>query len=276
MVIDAHQHFWNYDPVRDVWITEEMRAIRTNFTPYDLYRELKENGIDGSVAVQADPSEQETSFLVDIAERNDWVKGVVGWVDLTSNTVEDRLHFYHTTTSTVKGFRHIVQSEPDDQFLLRPDFCRGIALLSRYHFTYDILIYPKQLPAAIKFAEKFPDQKFVLDHLAKPDIKGRKSDPWSEQLRRLAGFPNVYCKLSGMVTEANWPTWKPGDFKPYLDVVFEAFGCNRLMFGSDWPVCLVAGTYSRVKELVTDYIGQFTAEERQAVMGENAAAFYHL
>lgn len=276
MKIDAHQHFWNYDPVRDAWITEEMHTIRTNFTPYDLLRELKENNIDGSVAVQADPSENETAFLIDIAERHDFVKGVVGWIDLCSEYVEHRLEFYHHTTNKVKGFRHIVQAEPDDNYLLRDDFCRGVSFLKKYNYTYDILIYPKQLPAAIRFVEKFPDQPFVIDHIAKPDIKNRKTDPWTSQMKEIALFPNVYCKVSGLVTEADWKQWKPDDLKPYLDVVFGSFGTKRLMFGSDWPVCLVAGTYARVKKVVTDYLQQFTEIERNAVMGNNAISFYHL
>lgn len=274
--IDSHQHFWNYNPIRDAWITDEMRTIRTNFTPYDLLRELKENGMDGSVAVQADTSEDETSFLIDIAERHDFVKGVVGWIDLCGEFAGDRLAFYNRTSKKIKGFRHIVQAEPDDKFLLREDFCRGISLLKKYNFTYDILIYPKQLSAAIRFAEKFPDQLFVIDHIAKPDIKNKQIEPWASQMKEMARFTNVYCKVSGMVTEANWKTWTPDDLKPYLDIVFEAFGTNRLMFGSDWPVCLVAGTYSRVKKVITDYIRQFDVEAQNNIMGNNAIRFYNL
>lgn len=274
--IDSHQHFWNYNPVRDAWITDDMRTIRTNFTPYDLLRELKENGMDGSVAVQADTSENETTFLVDIAERHDFVKGVVGWVDLCSEFAEERLGFYHRTSKKIKGFRHVVQAEPDDNFLLRDDFGRGISLLKKYNFTYDILIYPKQLSAAIRFAEKFPEQPFVIDHIAKPDIKNKKTEPWASQMKEMAQFPHVYCKVSGMVTEANWKTWTPDDLKPYLDIVFEAFGTKRLMFGSDWPVCLVAGTYSKVKKVIMDYIQQFDVNAQNDVMGNNAISFYHL
>lgn len=276
MKIDAHQHFWNYNPTRDAWITDDMRMIRTNFTPYDLLRELKENGMDGSVAVQADTSENETAFLVDIAERHDFVKGVVGWMDLCSEFAGDRLEFYHRTSKKIKGFRHVVQAEPDDNFLLREDFCRGISLLKKYNFTYDILIYPKQLSAAIRFAEKFPDQPFVIDHIAKPDIKNKKIEPWASQMKEIGKFPNVYCKLSGMITEADWGQWEPDDLKPYLDIVFESFGTKRLMFGSDWPVCLVAGTYSKVKKIITDYIQQFDVEAQNNIMGNNAIRFYNL
>jgi L-fuconolactonase len=276
MRIDAHQHFWNFDPVRDAWITEEMRVIRTNFTPYDLLRELRENGMDGSIAVQADASENETSFLADIADRHDFVKGVVGWVDFKSRYLDSRLEFYHRTAPCVKGFRHIVQAEPDDMFLMGEEFCRGISRLRNYGYTYDILIYPRQLPAAIRFVEKFPDQKFVIDHLAKPDIRNGKMEPWAALIREIATCPNVYCKVSGMVTEADWKKWRPEDFRPYLDVVFEAFGTARLMFGSDWPVCLVAGGYARVKDIITGYMKSFPEQEQQAVMGNNAVLFYNL
>lgn len=276
MQIDAHQHFWNFDPVRDAWITEEMRAIRTDFTPYDLFRELKDNDMDGSVAVQAAASESETAFLVDIADRHDFIKGVVGWIDLCGDYAEERMRFYKKTAPKVKGFRHLVQSEPDDGFLLKADFCRGIALLREYGYTYDLLIYPKQLPAAIQFVERFPDQRFVIDHIAKPDIKSGTLEPWAGQMKTIASFPHVWCKVSGMVTEANWKNWTEADLTPYLDVVFEAFGAERLMFGSDWPVCLVAGSYGRVKQVITRYMQDMSVADQAAVLGNNAIAFYHL
>jgi L-fuconolactonase len=275
MNIDSHQHFWIFNPVRDAWITEQMGVIRTDCMPEDLFRELLDNGMDGSVAVQADQSEEETSFLLDIAEKYDFVKGVVGWVDLKSRSLDNRLAFYHTNP-WLKGFRHIVQGEPDDLFLLGDDFCRGISLLKDYSYTYDILVYPKQLPAVMRFVERFPEQKFVIDHLAKPAIKNHLLEPWASQMREIARHPNVYCKVSGMATEADWEYWKPEDMQPYLDVVFGAFGPARLMFGSDWPVCLVAGGYARVKHVVTDYLQQFSEAESRAVMGENAVSFYNL
>lgn len=276
MQIDAHQHFWNYDPQRDSWITEEMRAIRCDFTPYDLLRELKENDMDGSVVVQADPSETETAFLVNIADRHDFVKGVVGWIDLTGRYAEDRMRFYKETAPKVKGFRHIVQSEPDDRFLLRDDFCHGVGLLKQFDYTYDILIYPKQLPAAIEFAERFPEQRFVIDHIAKPDIKKGNIESWASRIKILARHPHVWCKVSGMITEADWNTWSEADLKPFLDVVFEAFGPRRLMFGSDWPVCLVAGNYQKVKQIIVNYIKMLEPEDQEAVMGTNAIHFYQL
>ena len=275
-IIDSHQHFWKYDPVRYAWITEDMRAIRTDFTPYDLLQELRENGVSGSVVVQADPSENETAYLVSVAERHDFVLGAVGWVDFCRPGVEERLSFYHRTAPKLKGFRHIVQAEPDDAFLLRDDFCRGIAALKPFDYTYDILIYPRQLPAAIRFVERFPDQPFVVDHLAKPDIKGGTVEPWAAHIREMARFPQVYCKVSGMVTEADWRHWNAESLRPYLDVVFEAFGPERLMFGSDWPVCLVAAQYQQVLKVLRDYLQAYSPAQQQAVMGGNAASFYHL
>lgn len=276
MQIDSHHHFWNYDPGRDDWITEDMEIIRRDFLPGDLFSVLKENGMAGSVVVQADPSENETRFLLDIAGRYDFVKGVVGWIDLTDERVEERIAFYREKAPRLKGFRHIVQSEPDDRFLLRKDFCRGIKLLGQYGYTYDILIYPKHLPAAIEFAARFPEQKFVIDHMAKPDIKGKKMDPWAAQMNILAQNENVWCKVSGMITEADWDSWSEDDFAPYLEVVFEAFGTNRLLFGSDWPVCLVAGNYAKVKHLVVNYMKHLDVKEQEAVMGKNAVKFYQL
>ena len=276
MRIDAHHHLWHYNPERDGWITEDMRAIRADFTPYDLLRELKTNEMDGSVVVQADPSETETAFLVDIADRHDFVRGVVGWIDLCSPYAAERLQFYKNTAPKLKGFRHIVQSEPDDRFLLRDDFCRGLALLRPYDYTYDILIYPRQLPAALELVERFPEQAFVIDHLAKPNIRGSVMEPWTKQMQALAAHPNVWCKVSGMVTEANWAHWRQEDFTPYLDVIFAAFGPERLLFGSDWPVCLVAATYGEVKQIVLTYMAGQGAEAIAGVMGENAKRFYHL
>jgi L-fuconolactonase len=275
MVIDAHQHFWRFNPARDAWITEAMSAIRRDFLPGDLVPELDANGIDATIAVQADQSEAETEFLLGLAEGNQRIAGVVGWVDLRSPGIEERLEHY-SKFKKLCGVRHVAQAEPSDRFLASAGFVRGLALLKQFQLTYDILIYPQQLPAAIELAGKFPGQKFVLDHLAKPEIKAKKMEPWATQIRELAGNPNVYCKLSGMVTEAGWETWKPGDFEPYLDVVFEAFGPERVMFGSDWPVCLVAGSYAQVTQLAGAYVERHAADRRAAIFGDNAIAFYGL
>ncbi|GEP93792.1 amidohydrolase family protein [Chitinophaga cymbidii] len=275
MIIDAHQHFWIFDPVRDAWITEDMSAIRRNFLPADLAPVLQANGVDGCVAVQADQSEAETDFLLQLAAENSFVKGVVGWTDLRSARLDERLDHY-AQFPLLKGFRHIVQGEPDPAFLLREDFCKGVKALARHDFTYDILIYPYQLPAAVQFVEKFPYQRLVIDHLAKPYIKKGEVKGWEENMRAIGKHEHVYCKLSGMVTEADIRNWKQADFTPYLEVALEAFGPDRLMFGSDWPVCLVAADYPQMKKIVTDFIGTLTPAEQARIMGGNAAAFYKL
>lgn len=276
MYIDSHQHFWKYDPLRDSWITPEMSILKRNFLPEELKGELRANGMDGCVAVQADQSEQETEFLLALAAQHDsMIRGVVGWLDLSSPKLPERLD-HLSQFKKLRGLRHIVQSEPDDRFMLRPDFCRGIAGLKDFSFTFDILIYPRQLPAAIELVQKFPDQKFVLDHMAKPSIRTGELDDWSKQICTLASNPNVYCKLSGLVTEANWTNWHATDFDRFLDVVFAAFGADRLMFGSDWPVCLLAATYRQVRELVAEYMARFPTELQQKIFGLNAIQFYGL
>lgn len=275
MKIDAHQHFWKYNPERDAWITEEMRVIRKDFFPDDLFPLLEQNGISGTVAVQADQSEEETEFLLGLAHANHFIKGVVGWIDLKSAAVEKNLEEF-SDDLILKGFRHVVQGETDPEFLIRPDFIRGIKALQKKNYTYDLLIYQHQLPMAVKFLQQFPDQPFVLDHIAKPLIKSGIWKDWAEQIRALASFPNVMCKVSGMVTEADWSDWQPSDFKIYLDVVAEAFGPNRLMYGSDWPVCLVAADYKRQLSLVEDYFKSWSEAEQLAIFGGNAIRFYKL
>jgi L-fuconolactonase len=275
MKIDSHQHFWKYDPVRDSWITDAMQVLKRDFLPDELVAELDANGIDASIAVQADQSENETLFLHDLAERTERIAGVVGWIDLASPRIEERLRFF-SKFRKLRGFRHIAQSEPDDRFLVRPEIIQGIRQLREFGFTYDVLIYPKQLPAAIELVSHLPEQRFVLDHLAKPEIRAGNISSWASDIRAIAGSTNVYCKLSGLVTEADWRRWKPADFAPYLDVVFDAFGADRLMFGSDWPVCLVAATYRQVKQLVEDYVDHDAANEKGKIFGENAIRFYGL
>jgi L-fucono-1,5-lactonase len=275
MRIDSHQHFWNYNRERDAWITAEMAALQRDFTPPDLTQELAANQIDGTIAVQADQSERETEFLLDLASQHDYIKGVVGWVDLRASNLRERLpHF--SKSPKLRGFRHVAQSEPDDGFLAREDFVRGVAQLAEFGFTYDILIYARQLPAAIALAERLPNQPFVLDHIAKPAIRSGESANWSSGIRALAEHPNVYCKLSGLITEADWHSWHPHDFRRYLHVVLEAFGPDRVMFGSDWPVCLLAGSYTQVKQLIADAVSDWPRRDREKVFGENAMRFYSL
>ncbi len=275
MRIDSHQHFWKYNPTRDTWITNRMSALKRDFLPEDLAPECEKNGIEATIAVQAEQSEKETEFLLDLANRNPKIAGVVGWVDLCSPLVRERLSFF-SRFEKLRGFRHIVQSEPDDRFLVRKEFMGGIARLEEFRFTYDILIYPKQLPAAIDLVAKFPGQRFVIDHMAKPEIKTNSSTPWAVQMRTVSKNPNVYCKLSGLVTETTWNSWKNEDFKPYLDVVFDAFGTKRLMFGSDWPVCLLAASYQQVKHIIEDYLSGHSSEEKELIFGRNAIDFYGL
>ncbi|GAB3172691.1 amidohydrolase family protein [Telluribacter humicola] len=274
MTIDAHQHFWIFDPERDAWITPEMEVIRRNFLPADLGPVLRANGIDGCVAVQAAQSEAETQFLLQLSEANSFVKGVVGWVDLRADNLYDRLEFY-SQFEELKGFRHVVQAEPDS-FLRQADFIKGVRQLVAFDYTYDILIYPTQLEAAAYFVEQLPEVKMVIDHLAKPYIKDGRVDDWAAAMRRMARYPNVYCKVSGMVTEADWHLWKTEDFRPYLDVVFEAFGTDRLLFGSDWPVCLVATEYAEMKNILVEYMEGFSATEKEKIFGLNAVKFYNL
>jgi L-fuconolactonase len=274
MTIDAHQHFWKYQPKRDTWITPAMEVIRQDFLPEDLEGILKDNRIEGTIAVQADQSEKETDFLIKCSQANPFVKGIVGWTDLQSPNVQARLEYYYQFDQ-VKGFRHVTQSEPDN-FLLRDPFCNGVSLLEQYNFTYDILIYPRQLASALAFVRKFPRQLFVIDHIAKPAIKSHETEPWKKQIRELAKHENVHCKISGLVTEADWKRWKPADFRPYLESVLEAFTPKRLMYGSDWPVCLVATDYKGQLDLTRNFIDALSAPEKRAIMGANAARFYHL
>lgn len=275
MIIDSHQHFWKYDPVRDAWIDDSMVTIQKDFLPSDLHPILEENGIDGCIAVQADQSEKETEFLLECANRNQFIKGVVGWVDLLKDDVEERLAYFNSNR-LLKGVRHVVQAEPDPNFMLREDFQSGIRCLSKFGYTYDILVFPHQLSAAIELSRKFPDQMFVLDHIAKPQVSNGMDMQWKQNINALAKAPNVYCKLSGMITEAQNFKWNEADFFPFMEAVLETFGTDRILFGSDWPVCLVAGSYENVLSIVTKFVRQLSPTEQQNIMGLNAVRFYNL
>jgi len=275
MRIDAHQHFWRHDPVRDTWITDEMAVLRRDFLPDELEGVLRAAGMDGCVAVQADPSEDETRFLLDLAERHDFVRGVVGWVELCARDVEVRLERF-AAFPRLRGIRHIVQAEADD-YLRRDDVVRGIAAVGTAGLAYDILVHARQLPAVRSLVERLPaDQRLVVDHIAKPEITAGVMEPWAGHMRTLAEHANVWCKVSGMVTEAEWVGWRPEELRPYLDVVFEAFGPGRILFGSDWPVCLLAAEYGDVLRVVEDYAAHLGEDERAAVFGDNARRFYRL
>jgi L-fuconolactonase len=275
MRIDAHQHFWKFDSVRDSWITDDMAVLQSHFMPADLRPLLAQNGFDGCVAVQADQSEKETDFLIQLASENDFIKGIVGWVDLQADTITDRLAYYKQF-NIVKGFRHILQGESQRDLMLTPRFKKGIAALQQFDFTYDILIFPDQLKYTNELVGQLSDQKFVIDHLAKPSIKEQKTAPWREELCQVAQHKNLYCKISGLVMEADWQNWKKEDFKYYMDVVVEAFGMDRILFGTDWPVCLLAASYEQAVDIVQDYFSAFTEEEQQKVFGQNAVRFYNL
>ena len=275
MRIDAHQHFWRYNADEYGWIDDSMAGLRRDFLPADLKRELEAAGFDGAVAVQARQTLEETRWLLELAASSTHVLGVVGWVDLRSSNVRSQLAEFAGSPKFL-GVRHIVQSESDDRFLLQPEFLRGIAALEEFDLTYDILIYPRHLPVAAEFVKRFPRQRFVLDHVAKPLIKSGSLQPWQSGIRELAQNTNVFCKLSGLVTEADWKNWKSSDFEPYLDVALECFGKDRLMIGSDWPVCTVAASYSQVMNLVMEYLKKYPAEVRNAVLGKNAEQFWKL
>lgn len=272
MRLDSHQHFWNYSTEQYPWIQSSWPIKRT-FLPEDLAPLLAQAGLDGCIAVQARQCLEESRWLLELTNQSDVIKGVVGWVDLRSDRVEEQLLQFASHPKFV-GVRHVVQDEPDDDFMLRPDFLRGISKLKQFNLRYDILIYPKQLPAAIKLVQQFSEQPFVLDHIAKPHIKDGVLSPWREQMRELAQAPNLMCKVSGMVTEARWQGWRYDHFVPYLDVVAEAFGVDRLMYGSDWPVCLLAGSYPQVFSLTQRYFSHLGKTDNAKVFGGNAAKFY--
>lgn len=272
-MIDSHQHFWNYDPARHSWITDEMKAIRRDFLPSDLQPLLRQNDVDGSVVVQVDQTEDETLSLLSMANQYDFIKGVVGWIDLRNPHLESRLEYF-SSLKKLKGFRHIVQGEKPG-FLSQPAFIKGVQGLSRYNFTYDLLIYHHQLEEALGFLTHVPETKIVVDHLAKPSIATQARKEWETQMRAVARFPNVCCKVSGMVTEAR-PDWNYGDFVPYLDAVTSAFGTRRMMYGSDWPVCLLAASYEEQFGIVQEYFREFSAGEKKQILGGNAERFYNL
>ncbi|HEU4391069.1 MAG TPA: amidohydrolase family protein [Blastocatellia bacterium] len=275
MIVDSHQHFWNYDAAEYGWIDDAMKAIRRDFLPHHLAEEIAAAGVDGVISVQARQTLEETEWLLDLAERHKFIKGVVGWVDLLSPGAAELLERL-AANPKLKGVRHIVQAEPDDEFILRDDFNRGVSALARFGLRYDILIFERHLRATSQFVERHPDQIVILDHIAKPSIKTNQLSPWRENIKNVARRPNVYCKVSGMVTEAEFRTWTEAQLRPYFEVVLEAFGPQRLMFGSDWPVCLVACDYSRWQRIVLDWIGDLSKDEQARILGGTAVEAYKL
>ncbi len=274
MVIDAHHHFWHYDPVTYGWIGDGMDVLKRDFTPNDLAGEI-EGLVDGLISVQARQDVDETRWLLDVARETPFVVGVVGWVPLTADDVEDRLERL-TDESELVGIRHVLQDEPDESYMLREDFNRGVDVLSRFGLAYDVLIYERHLEHAIEFVDRHPDQVFVLDHLAKPRVRDGVTEPWATNIRTFAEREYCYCKVSGLVTEADWETWTAADLRPYLDTIFDAFGPDRLMFGSDWPVCLLACDYRKWYHLIDAYVSELTPHERERFWGGTAAEAYRL
>jgi len=275
MRIDAHQHFWNYSSSAYSWIDEEMHRIRKDFLPEDLEPVLKKHQMDGCVAVQARQMDEETLFLMDLADQNPFIKGVVGWIDLQADDLEEKLETY-SDRPLLKGFRHSLQDEADPAFILQPAFQKGLRLLHQYNYTYDLLIKPAQFQATIKAVDSYNEMPMVLDHMAKPLIKRGEIKQWQEDIHSLAKHERVMCKISGIVTEADWNQWTYEDLEPCMNTVLEAFGPDRLMFGSDWPVCLVAAEYERVIGIVEQFISKLSPDEQEKIMGLNAVNFYKL
>ncbi len=272
--IDAHHHLWRYTAQEYGWIDDAMQALRRDFLPEDLTAEMQEAGVDGAVAVQARQTLEETNWLLELADGCEAIRGVVGWMPITSKSFASSLEEF-AGRPKLKGLRHVVQAEPDD-FLLREEFNQGISAMRESGLVYDVLIYERQLPQAIAFVDRHPDQTFVLDHIAKPRIREGSTEPWATQIRELAKRQNVWCKVSGLVTEAEWQTWTLETLTPYLDVVVEAFGVRRLMAGSDWPVCLVASGYGRWFGILEEYFAGFSDAEEDAVFGHTAKIVYRL
>jgi len=275
MKIDAHQHFWKYNDSDYVWMTGDMDKLRKDHPPKDLLPLLGSAEIDATVAVQARQCLEESTWLLNLADEYPFIRAVVGWADLCSEQVIEQLELL-AQHPKFRGVRHVVHDEADDEFMLRASFLDGISHLKRFGLTYDLLLFPRHLPIARKVVKRFPDQRFVLDHIAKPSIRTREIEPWARDLKRLAECENVFCKISGLVTETKWGSWKAEDFEPYLDVVLGAFGPHRLMIGSDWPVCTLAADYTTTIDLADDYISRLSGDERRAIWETNPIEFYSI
>jgi L-fuconolactonase len=271
-MIDTHVHFWNFDPVRDNWINDDMQIIRKDFAPENLLDIYSELNIRGCIAVQASQSEEENHFLLELAAQHEIIKGIVGWVDLLNPNLDERLNYWQNHR-TIKGWRHVLQAENRD-FILNPAFITGVKQLKKYNYTYDLLCYHNQLEAIIQLVDQIPDQPFVLDHCGKPDVKSQDLKTWAKNIKTLAANPNVQCKLSGLLAEADWKNWTEKELFNCFDVIFETFGSERVMYGSDWPVMLISRPYEDWFNLVAKYTEHFSAAERKLIFTDNAKAFY--
>jgi L-fuconolactonase len=273
--IDAHHHLWRYTPEEYDWIDESMEMLQRDFLPVDLKGAMKSAGVDGTIAVQARRTLEETRWLLDLAEANEEIRSVTGWAPIAGADFPGVMEEFDGREK-LKALRHVIQGEKDENYILREDFNAGIRALSGSGLVYEILIYERHLPQTIEFVDRHPNQVFVLDHMAKPLIAAGIVEPWATRMRELAKRENVWCKVSGMVTEADWNTWTPEKLRPYLDVTVEAFGPRRLIAGSDWPVCLVASSYERWWHVLREYFAGFSESEQASVFGGNAIQVYGL
>lgn len=273
-MIDSHVHFWNFDPIKDSWISPEMGSIRADFTPEDFSTASAAAQISGYIAVQADQTENENYFLLSLAEKDTTIKGIVGWVDFLNSKLEERLTYWQKF-KLIKGWRHILQAE-NDQFILHPTFIAGLQKLKKYNYTYDLLCAHNQLPTILKLVDKLPEQPLVLDHCGKPNIKSGDLKKWDENIKMLAQNKNVHCKISGLLTEADWQNWKELEIFNCLDIIFKHFSVDRLMYGSDWPVVLISRPYQNWFNLIHTYCSQFSEQEQQKIFSGNASSFYSL
>jgi len=275
MTIDAHHHLWRYTPQEYGWIEDTMQLLRRDFLPADLKSAMRSAGVDGTIAVQARQTLEETRWLLDLADENDEIRGVTGWAPIAGPEFPGVMEEFDGR-GKLKALRHVIQGERDENYILREDFNSGVRALEGSGLVYEILIYERHLPQTIEFVDRHPNQLFVLDHLAKPLIAGGVMEPWAMQMGELGKRENVWCKVSGMVTEADWRAWTPETLKPYMDVAVEAFGPQRLMAGSDWPVCLVACSYERWWQVLRAYFSSFSQQEREKIFGQNAVEVYDL
>lgn len=274
-MIDTHHHLWKYKPKDYGWMDDSMAVLKHDYLPEDLALELQNSGISGTVVIQARQTQEETRWLLELADENSFIKGVVGWLDLRSPDLEQQLMKFAAHPKLV-GVRHVIHDEADDDFMLGADFMKGIAQLEAYELCYDLLLFPRHLSRAVKLVRTFPNQHFVLDHLGKPQIKAGKIEPWKSDIARLAGYPNVWCKLSGMVTEADHKQWHYKELLPYMDLVLNAFGPDWIMLGSDWPVCRLAGEYSEVLNVVHEFIKSLKNSDQEKILYQNAIDCYKL
>lgn len=273
MIIDSHHHLWRYSPEEYDWMDDSMNVLKRDYLPEDLNPLLREAGVEATVVVQARQTIEETIWLLELADHYSFVKAVVGWMDLRSSKLPAELEIFSDKAKLV-GLRHVIQDEPDPEFMLQKDFLAGISKLKDYNLSYDLLIFPHQLQSCIKMVGLFPEQKFVLNHMAKPPVRNKVLEPWKTGIQKLAEFPNVCCKISGIITEADWNSWRYEDLLPYLDVVTQAFGTKRLMVGSDWPVCRLAGEYSHVIQVAKSYFKNFSEPEKRSIFRDNVKDFY--